>query len=436
MKIQVEEISSVKKSIRVEVPQDAVSHELHHTLEHLQKDVRLPGFRPGKVPRAILMKKYDEALQEEILQKLIPEYCHKAIAEAKLSPIDVPAIADIDFKKDAPLFFTAIIDILPEIKLTNYTGLTLSKIDISITPEDVEKELAVLQNQQGYLDALPDDHEIAASDYVIIDYIGEVAGKTISGGKKKDFPVEIGANQIRPEIEAALMGKKSGDVVLVDVTMPVDDPEKEIAGKTAQFKIDVKEIKVKRLPDLDEEFAKDLGLASLSELREKVEGSMVSERTKIQEQYQKNQLVNKLIEAHPIEVPLPMVERELRFLLQQRKMTPESEPALVQDLSAVAEHRVKGSLILAAITKKERIAVSDAEMEEAIRQTTKNVGVPFEKGKREILKNPDAERGLRGKTLESKTIDWVYATAQFEQITVGTPTTVGTSSTTEGGRSC
>jgi trigger factor len=414
MKIQIEDISSVKKSIRVEVPQEAVTHEMHHTLGHLQKDVRLPGFRPGKAPLALIIKKYEAALEEEVLRKLIPEYCQKAIDEAKLSPIDTPFVKDVDFKKDAPLFFTAVIDILPEIKLAAYTGITLSKRDLAVTQEDVEKGLAVLQGQQGFLEGLPDDHAIAAPDYVIIDFLGEVSGKSLSGGKKKDYPIEIGSKQTRPEIEVALLGRKKGESVSVDVTMPTDDPDKEISGKTARFTIDIKEIKTKRLPVLDEEFAKDLGLSSLAELREKVESSLTAERKKIEEQHQKNQLMNALIALHPIEVPSPMVERELHLLLQQRKMTLASDKAQVLELTAIAENRVKGSLILSAITEKEKIEVSEAEMEEAIRQMTENMRVPFEKGRQEILKNPNALNGLRGITLEGKTLDYIYSTAQFE----------------------
>ena len=416
MKIQVEEISSVKKSIRVEVPQEAVTHELHHTLGHLQKDVRLPGFRPGKVPLSILIKKYEETLQEEILRKLIPEYFQKAINEAGISPIEMPLIKDIEYKKDAPLFFTALIDILPNIKIANYTGITLTTKTVPITEEDVEKGLAILQDQQGYLEGLPDDHCIALSDYVIIDFIGEVAGKTVSGGKKKDYPVEIGAKWIRPEIEAALLGRQKGESVSVNVHIPADDSDKEIAGKAACFKVDIKEIKTKRLPALDSEFAKDLGLTSLAELKEKVKDSLAADRKRMQEQYQKNQLINKLIETHPFEAPSPMIERELRALLQQRKMTLESDKAQVAELAVYAENRVKRSLILSAITEKEKIKISDAELDEAIARTTQSMGVPFKKGRQEILKNPDALRGLKGITLEGKTLDWVYSTAQFEEV--------------------
>lgn len=420
MKIQIEEMSSVKKSLRVEVPQEAVSHEMHHTLGHLQKDVRLPGFRPGKAPLALIIKKYGAELEEEVLRKLIPEYCQKAIDETKLSPIETPLIKDIDFKKDAPLFFTAVIDILPEIKLTEYKGITLSKQNWPVTPEDVENGLVVLQGQQGFLEGLSDDHAIAAPDYVIVDFIGEVGGNTLPGGKKKDYPIEIGSKQTRPEIAEALIGHKKGETVFVDVTLPAEDTEKEFAGKIARFKIDIKEIKTKRLPELDEEFAKDLGLSSLVELREKIETSLTAERKKVEEQHQKNQLMNQLIALHPIEAPSPMVERELHLLLQQRKMTLASDKAQVLELTAIAETRVKGSLILSAIMENEKIEVSPAEMEEAIKQMTQNMRVPFEKGKEEILKNPGALNGLQGMTLEEKTLNWVYSTAQFETMKVET----------------
>ncbi|MBI3598898.1 MAG: trigger factor [Nitrospirae bacterium] len=416
MKIQVKEISSVKRSLRVEVPQEAVSHEFHHASGHLQKDVRLSGFRPGKAPRSLIIKKYEEAIREEVLRKLIPEYCQKALDEVRLSPIGVPIIENIDFKKDAPLFFTALVDILPEIKLANYTGIILSKKNIPVTQEDVEKGLAVLQDQQGYLEGLPDDHGIALSDYVIIDFIGEVSGKALPGGKKKDYPVEIGSKGIRPEIEAALLGRKKGESVSVNVSIPIDDSEKEIAGKIAQYEIDIKEIKTKRLPALDEEFAKDLGLPSLPALREKVQGSLTAERKKMEEQSEKNQLMDRLIALHPFEAPSPMIERELRVLLQQMRMTVESDKAHVAELSAVAENRVKGSLILAAIAEKEKIEVSNDELAEAIVGTTRNTGVSIEKGRKEFLKNPDALRGLKEMTLAGKTLNWVYSTAQFEPL--------------------
>ncbi len=414
MKISVDEISSVRKSIQIEVPREAVSHELNHALSHLQKEVRFPGFRPGKAPYALLIKKYKETLREEVLRKLIPEYCQKAIEEVGLSPVEFPHIEKIDFNQDAPLSFTAIVDVFPKIQLSNYAGLTLARKEISVTEDEIEKGLVLVQEQQGHLETLPDDHSIALSDYVIIDYSGEMDGKPIKGGKRVGYPIRVGSKLVQPAVEEALLGRKKGESITVETKMPAEAPEKEINGKTAVFKIDIKEIKAKKLPALDDELAKDVGLSSLPELREKVKSALIAERSARQKQDQKNQLINKLIALHPIEAPVPMVERELRLMREQKQIPEGLDPEQDKIVRDIAENRVKGSLILVAIADQEKIEVSDSELENAIRRVSEGMGVPFEKGKGEIMRDPNALRGLKGVTREEKTLEKVYSLAQFE----------------------
>ncbi len=419
MKIEVEAVSSVKKSIRIEVPQETVSHEFNHQLGHLQKEAYLPGFRPGKAPIALLLKKYQKNIEEEVLRKLIPEYCQKAIEQSGIVPVVLPSIEKIDFNKDAPLFFTALVDTFPEINLASYTGLILPKKEIPVTDADIEKGLAILVDQNGYLEALPDDHLIADSNYVIIDFIGESDGKILSGGKQKDYPVQMGSNKTRPEIDAALLGKKKGERVVVESVIPADDPEKEIAGKIAHFTIDIKDIKAKRLPVLDDEFAKDLGLANLTELRERVRESIAIERSKIQEQSQKNHLMDQLIVLHPIEAPQPMVAHEFQGLLRQNKMTVDSDPARVKEVVVAAENRVKGTLILTAIAEKEKIEALDSEIEEVIKQMAARSAVPFEKAKADVYKDPHVLENLKDSVRGEKTLNWLYSQSQFEEMKEG-----------------
>jgi trigger factor len=403
----------------VEVSQEAVSHEYHHRLGHLQKEAHLPGFRPGKAPLALLIKKYEKAIEEEVLQKLIPEYCQKAIEEAKIFPVELPLIKEVTFKKDAPLIFTASVDVFPEVTLSSYAGLTVPKREVPVTKDDVEKGLGILLDQHGYLEALADDHLIAASDYVIVDFVGESGGKPLPGGKQKDYPIQIGSSRTRPEIETALLGKKKGECVSVDVMIPGDDPEKEIAGKVTHFTIDIKDVKAKKLPPLDDEFAKDLGLSSLDELKEKVETSLAAERKKIEEQSQKNNLMDQLIALHPIEAPQPMVESELRTLLQSQKMTQASDPNAVKELAVIAQTRVKGRLILTAISEKEKIEVSKEELEAAIQQTLARMGKASEKEKQDLMKNENFLHHLMEMVQSEKTLDWVYSQSKFEAVTEG-----------------
>ncbi len=416
MKVSVEEISSVRKSIRVEIPQEVVSHEFNHALFHLQKETRFPGFRPGKAPLFLLTKKYEDTLREEVLRNLVPEYCQKALKETGLSPVEVPRIQKIDFKKDAPLSFTALVDILPQIRLSNYTGLTLPQKEITVTENDVEKGLAMVQDQQGHLETLPEDHSIALSDYVTIDFTGEVEGKPLKGGKREGYPVRIGSKGVRTDVEGALLDRKKGERISVETVIPAEDPDKDVAGKTILFKIDIKEIKTKRLPALDDELAKDVGLSSLPELREKVRAALFADRVAHQKQDQKELLVQKLIALHPMEIPELMVEREWQSMLRQKKIPETFGPEQGKRFRDIASGRVQGSLILEAIAEKEKVEVSDQDLEDAIKKTTERMGISFEKGRREILRNPDAARGLRGMVREEKTLERVYALAQFEEI--------------------
>ncbi|MEK7286883.1 MAG: trigger factor [Nitrospirota bacterium] len=419
IKIEVETVSTVKKIIRIEIPQETVSHEYQHQLGHLQKEASLPGFRPGKAPLSMLIKKYEKNIEDEILRKLIPAACQEAIDQAKLSPVEMPAITDVSFKKDAPLSFCLDVDILPEITLSNYTGLILPQKEIAVTEEDIEKGLGVLLDQNGYLEALPDGHLIADADYVIVDFVGESAGKTLAGGKQKDYPIQVGSNKVRPEIDAALLGKKKGEQIVVDLTIPADDSEKEIAGKLAHFTIEIKEIKAKRLPVLDEEFAKDLGLSSLAELREKVGHSISEEREKIQGRYQKNNLMDQLIALHPFEVPAPMVARELKALLHQNNLTQNADPEKMKAATLTAEGRVRSTLILTRVAEKEKIDVSEEEMDQTIRQVAARDGGDFEKYKQDVLKNPDWTDNLKDAIRGEKTLNWIYSQSKFETVMEG-----------------
>ncbi len=441
MNVSVEEISTVKKKVRVEVPKEAVSHELDHALSHLQKEIRLPGFRQGKVPLALLTKKYEASLHNEVLQHLLPEYCQKAMEKLGLSPIVYPQIQDIDFKKDAPLFFTAVVDVRPEITLGDYTGLTLPQKEVVVTESDIEQGLEMLRERQGYLESVAEDHSIVSSDYVTIDFIGEVNGKPLKGGKRKGSVVQVGSKTARPEIEEALLGKKNGDTVFADLLIPSDDPDKTVAGKTARFTIDIKEIKVKILPALDDEFAKDLGVASLVELRERVKSQWEQERAAAIKQDQKNLLVQKLVELHPIEAPQPMVEHEWESLPKELQASKESDPERFHLFEEIVTNKVKGALIISAIAEKEKIEVTDQELEMAIRQASQEMKMPYEKGKHEIMQNPNALRGLKGMIVQKKALEQVYSLARFEKVdrtppagimppAGGTPTATGTTTAT------
>ncbi|HZR46626.1 MAG TPA: trigger factor [Candidatus Manganitrophaceae bacterium] len=417
MKVQVEEITPVKKSLTIEIPQEVVSNEFAIAYSDLKKKAKIPGFRPGKVPMALLEKKFGPSIQEDVVRKLVPDYYQRAVKEAGLSPVEFPSIEKIEVKKDAPLLFTATVEVKPSIQLSNYQGLTLPRKKIEVAEEEVEKTLARLRDEQGHLDALPDDHAVAPSDYVIIDFEGSLDGKPVQQGKAEGYTLQVGSNTFFPEFESSLLGKKKGEQFEVDVPFPDDYQNKEIAGKRVHFKIHLKEVKTKILPELDDELAKDIGLPSLAELKDKIKNTMLEQRTSQQEHDQKNILIKKLVELHQFDVPPSMVEHELHAMadrLQEALPQKMDHETLHKEYEGIATERVKGTLILGAIAETEKIEVTDQELENEIALIAQRAKVSPAEAKRAIYQQEGSLEGLKSRVRQEKALNRVYALAQFE----------------------
>jgi trigger factor len=417
MKVQVEEITPVKKSLKIEIPQEVVSNEYDLAYSDLKKKAKLPGFRPGKVPLPLLEKKFGPSVEEDIVRKLIPEYYQKAIKEAGLSPVEFPSIEKIELKKGAPLLFTATVEIRPKIQLSNYAGIPVPRKEIKVTDEEVEQTLKRLQEDQGRLEACPEEHPINTSEYAIINFEGSIDGKPVEQGKADGYTLQIGSNTFPSEFESSLIGKKKGEQIEVDVPYPADYPNKEIAGKRVHFKIDVKEVKNKVLPPLDDELAKDIGLSSLEELRGKIKNTLLEQRTAQQEHDQKNFIMKKLVEMHSFEVPESMVDRELHAMidrLEERVQQKLDHETLHKEYEATAKERVKGTFLLNEIADAEKIEVTEQEIDEEINRLAQRAKVSPQEAKRALYQQQGSLEGLKTRIREEKALNRVYSLAQFE----------------------
>lgn len=417
MKVQVEEVTPVKKSLKIEIPQEVVSSEFEIAYSDLKKKAKLPGFRPGKAPLSLLEKKFGPSVEEDIVRKLVPEYYQRAIKEAGISPVEFPSIEKIELKKGAPLLFTATVEIRPAIQLANYSGIPVPRKEIKVTDEEVEQTLKRLQDDQGRLEASPEDRAIESNDYAIIDFEGSIDGKPVDQGKAEGYTLQIGSNTFPSEFESSLLGKKKEDQMEVDVPYPADYPNKEIAGKSVHFKIHVKEVKNKVLPPLDDELAKDIGLTSLEELKGKIKNTLLEQRTAQQEHDQKNLLMKKLIEMHSFEVPESMVDRELHAMidrLQERVQQPLDHESLHKEYESSAKERVKGTFLLNEIADAEKIEVTEQEIDEEINRLAQRAKVSPQEAKRAIHQQQGSLEGLKTRLREEKALNRVYSLAQFE----------------------
>ncbi len=425
MKVQIEDISTVKKALTIEIPQEVVSKAFSSAYANLNYKVKVPGFRPGKVPVSLLAKRYGSAVKDEILRDLIPDHYEKAVNETGIFPVDLPVFAQVEANNNAPLSFKATVEVRPEITLADYDGIILPRKVIEVSEEDLEQALKAKQEELAQLEACADDYAAASSDYVIMNFEGSVKDIPLAEGKQDGFSLQIGSNTLPEPLEAALIGKIKGDAVDLEVPYPEDFQNKDVAGQSVRFKVDILEIKKKVLPAIDDEFAKDAGLADLDALKSELRASLLDQKLAKQKEDQRKVLSEKLIAMHSFEVPDCMIAHELQTMMSYFKgNTQETEGSegaekMQKLLEPAAKERVQEGLILSEISKKAKLDVNAEEIETEIEEIAKRRGFSPAEMKRQVHKKEGAISGIRSQLLERKALDLVFSKAGFEDVLEG-----------------
>jgi trigger factor len=415
MKASVEEISSIKKKVSIEIPEDQVAKEVDSAYKDLGKRAKIKGFRPGKVPRNILERYFKDYVKAEVIQKLIEETYPKALSETRLEPVSPPVVDPGEFEGGKPFQYSAVIEIKPDIQLGGYTELKIEGKKEEVKDEEVEERLKALQNLHANLKTISEARPIQPGDYVIVDYEASLDGKPLEEGKATDFTVEVGSGQFIPTFEEKLIGLKPEEEKEIEVSFPEDYRYQKWAGKTISFHVKIKEVKEKILPPLDDEFAKDLGdYSSFEELRTKLKGEIEKEKELALEQQLKDRVVDQLLEANPFEVPESLVEEQAKTLVSDTKLRLAAqgvdiknlgitEEKLQEDYRAVAQRQVKTFLILERIAVQEGILATDEEAEARLQEMAERLRQKLDVVKRYYEKNgllPEVKAGIiRDKTL-------------------------------------
>ncbi len=426
MKVAVEEISPVKKAIKIEIPVEIVSREISEAYTSLKKKVQIPGFRKGKAPQSVLEKRYAQSVEEDVIRKLVPDYYQKALKETGLRPVELPAIEKVKLKKDAPLSFTATVEITPKFELGVYEGLKIKNPRVEVTNLDVDRALEALQDQQSHLAACSDDHVIVEKDYVVMDFEGTIDGVPFEGGTAKNQTIQVGSKAFIPGFEDQLLKHKKGDEFVIRTPFPENYPKKDLAGKAAEFAVQVREIKEKALPKLDDEFAKDVGpFESLEKLKEKVRGDLEARFKKEGEHEIRRESMKQIVEAHHFEVPGSLVEREVHDSIQRlQQRLPKGvsleqanmDPAkLHQEIEPVARDKVKGRLILQTIAAKEKITVEKEDIDKAVKETAVELKLSPDDVRRLILSQDGSMDVFKARLSEDKALDWIVSQAKIEK---------------------
>jgi trigger factor len=434
MKMEVTELGPMKRALKIEVPADEVAQQFSRAYLELNRQVRIPGFRPGKAPVAILEKRYAKTIEEDVIRKLVPDFYGRAIKQAGISPVvvDIPPLDRVKIQKDAPFTFTATVEIKPTIELRDYKSpnpISLQADKRTVAEEQIDRALEVLREQQARLDEAQAGTVLTEGDYAIVDLEGFLEGTPLEGTKKEGQLHKVGSKAalLGIEIDAHLIGRQAGDMVEIPQTYPVSHPDQRVAGKAVSFRLVIKGVKQKKLPTLDDEFAKDCGpYASLHELRDKLRGQMEKALKRDIEESYKDTLLKRLIETHHFDLPDTLVERELSTIVQQKlqarqrgNVTDAPHPPDAEELKKIREEhredanrRVKAGLILEAIAEKESLSVTQDDLNNEVTRLATELRVPMADLVKMIQAGgQDSIEELRARILADKALDVVYRQA-------------------------
>src|ERR1700677_231991 len=285
MNITVEDVAPCKKRLKIEVPANRVQQAYDQVATDFQKEAKIPGFRPGHAPRTVVLKKFHKDIESEAQRTLVPEAYQEAIAEKKLKVVTQPEIEDLKYQPGLSLSFSTLVELVPDFKLPNYKGLVIKKQETAVTDEEVDKTLSSLADQRATFDDAT-DRPVALEDFAVISYEGTLDGKPLAEvvpdapnlAKNPNFWLWILAEGLLPKFAEQLVGLEKGGKRTVTVEFPADFPQAPVAGKTAEYAVELKEIKIKRAPVIDEAFAQEIAKMSLPDLKARVREYMESEK--------------------------------------------------------------------------------------------------------------------------------------------------------------
>ncbi|MBU6080606.1 MULTISPECIES: trigger factor [Allobacillus] len=413
--------------LTVEVDEKKFDSALDQAFKKVSKDVQVPGFRKGKVPRPIFEQRFGvESLYQDAVDIILPEAYSEAIDEVEITPVDQPEVDIEQIEKGKPFIFTATVTVKPEVKLGEYKGLEVEDKEASVTDEDVNDELKTLQEKQAEL-VVKEEGQVEEGDTVVIDFEGYLDGEKFEGGSAENHSLEVGSQTFIPGFEEQLVGKTAGEDTEVQVTFPEDYQAEDLAGKEATFKVKIHDIKSKEVPELDDEFAKDVDddVETLDELKEKTKQRLIDEEENEIENQKRETLINQASENSEIDIPEAMVDNELDRMvqefeqrLQMQGMTMEmytqfsgqTQDDLKEQMKEDAQKRVQTSLTLEAIAETEELEATEEDVDKQLEEMASQYQMEVDQLRQMLGGNTDA---LKGDLKLQKAIDFLLENAKL-----------------------
>ena len=414
MKVSVEELSSTRRRLQVEVPPERVRETLEEIYRDLRRRVRVKGFRAGRAPLDLIKSLYRDYAYQEAVSKLIEETLPKALEEGSVQPLLTSQVEPGSLSPSTPFSYQAIVEVKPQVDLKGYKGLKLKvKRAEKVKEEEVEAELERMRDYAAKMQPVEDRDQVDEGDWVLLDFEAFLEGRPVRDGRVENHLLEVGSGTLVPGLEEGLVGARVGEEREIPVKMPEDHPREDLAGREVTFKAKVKEIRRKVLPAIDDEFAKDMGYKDLEALRTKVKEELQRRRQEEERLALRQAALEALLEANPVETPPTLVANRAKELLQRLRersgpsFPEEKEEELLEQCRRIAERETKVAFLVEEIAKREGIEVSEEEIGQRL----------TERGTPEPLKADEALRSqVKGDLLREKVFDLLVQEAEVEYV--------------------
>jgi trigger factor len=415
-------LEGCKHEIEISVPVDEITRETDRVVANIQQKARLPGFRPGKAPASLIRAKFAKQVREDVLESLLPKYFDKKVQEEELHVVGRPSVKDVQFKDGEPLRFKAEFEVAPDFELGEYRGIAIHYSEPQVTEEDVAKRVEEIRDQKAQFVNV-DPRPIADGDFAVVS-LDSLAGAD-PPIHQEELLLHVGDEKTMASFSEALPGMSPDEEKEFDVTYPDDYGQERLSGKTVRFRMQLKMIRTKELPELNDEFAQDLGdYPTLNDLREAIRKSIFHDREFLAQQKAKDELVDKLVESHDFPVPDAYVERQIETQLEQqfRSLAERGvDPTKLQiDWAKLKEsqrpkavHDVKGSLLIDKIADRESINTTQDEVDQEVQRIAKQQREPVAATRKKLEKDGIIGR-IAHQIRTNKTLNFLFEQARKE----------------------
>jgi trigger factor len=412
-----------KRELTIEVPADVVKSETDQLVTRYAKVARIPGFRKGKVPAGVIRQRFAEDIRSEIVEQLVPKYFREEAQKQGLVPVSQPRVTDLHLHEGEPLKFTAQFEVFPEFKVGPYDDIRVQTLDTNVTEEEVETALNNLRQQHATYTAVEEDRGLQDGDFGVVSFKG--INKEDSEAKPvevEEIMVEIAGENTIPEFTENLRGAKAGEMRTFDVKYADDFSDKRLAGKTIAYEVNVKGIKHKSVPELNDDFAKELSadFNSVEDLRNRLRENMKSEKQHEAEHQGKDKIVEELVKRNDFPVPDSMLDQQIDLRLERGLRALAAQGMKTEDMKKMdfgrlrsgqhdaALREVKASLILEQIADNEKIEISDEELDREVEIMALQAKQPLEKVRERLTEDGGLDR-IRHRLRNEKTLDFLYS---------------------------